>query len=84
MPSEVAHLVFDDFVVQNLGQGSVPGGKVVAAQKALAQPRVKTAARQEVMPKSAFTLTRQPLQVWKSYLLCGRGKRLWKIKPIIS
>jgi hypothetical protein len=33
--------VFDYFIVQNLGQGLVPGGKVVAAQKALAQPRMK-------------------------------------------
>jgi RHS repeat-associated protein len=61
-------------VVQNLGQGSIPGGKVVAAQKALAQPRTKTAPHAEVMPKSAFTLTRQAGQVWKSYYYAGAAR----------
>jgi RHS repeat-associated protein len=66
-PSSANQHVFDDFIVQNLGQGSVTRGKVVAAHKALAQPRMKTAARQGAMTKSAFTLTRQAGQVWTSY-----------------
>jgi hypothetical protein len=73
-PSSANQHVFDDFLVQNLGQGSIPGGKVVAAQKALAQPRTKTAPHAEVMPKSAFTLTRQAGQVWKSYYYAGAAR----------
>jgi RHS repeat-associated protein len=82
-PSSANLHVFDDFVVQMLrplgsaqalGQGYQPGGKVVAAQKALVQPRTKTAPRAEVMPKSAFTLTRQTGQVWNSYYYAGAAR----------
>jgi RHS repeat-associated protein len=66
-PSSANQHVFDDFVVQNLGQGSMVGSKALAALYPLPQGRAGSRPRPAGVYKALQTLTRGEGVVWRSY-----------------
>jgi RHS repeat-associated protein len=66
-PSSANQHVFDDFVVQNLGQGSMVGSKALAALYPLPQGRAGSRPRPAGVYKALQTLTRGEGVVWRIY-----------------
>ena len=75
-PTAANQHLFDDFLVQNLGQGYIPGSKVRAAENRLEKVR-----RRNGELRKAQLLQAPPAgQVWRSYYFVGSARIAMRVQ----